>query len=101
VTPDDTYDPKRAEQLVEMLRALARRIASLDAEGRLLGETSALLRALGDIRSELFRYEVRQTFDTPQAAEHRRIVEEASRGWSDRTDDASDEEDPWPNPDGR
>ena len=98
MTPDDTYDPRRAEKLVEMLRALARRILDLDQQGGLLGESSALLRAMGDIRSELFRYEVRQTFDTPEAAEHRRIVEEAARGWSPDTDPDSGEEDSWRKP---
>jgi hypothetical protein len=101
MTPDDSYDPRRAEKLVEMLRALALRIMDLDRQGGLLGESSALLRALGDIRSELFRYEVRQTFDTPEAAEHRRIVNEASRGWSPDADTEGDEEDPWRKPDGR
>lgn len=101
VTPDDTYDPARAEKLVEMLRALAQRIVALDAEGRLLGESSALLRALGDIRSELFRYEVRLTFDSPETAEHRRIVEEAEKGWSPDADAGSDEEGPWRKPDDR
>jgi hypothetical protein len=101
VTPDDTYDAKRAEQLVEMLRVLAQRIMDLDAEGRLLGESSSLLRALGDIRSELFSYEVRLTFDTPEVAEHRRIVEEAIRDWSPDLDNGPNEEDPWQKPDGR
>ena len=99
-TPDETYDPKRAEQLVEMLRALALRIMDLDRQGGLLGESSALLRAMGDIRSELFRYEVRQTFDTPEVAEHRRIVEDAALGWSPDAETGSDEEDPWRKPDG-
>jgi hypothetical protein len=101
MTPDETYDPARAEKLVEMLRALAQRIVALDAQGRLLAESSALLQTLGDIRSELFRYEVRLTFDTPETAEHRRIVEEAMGGWSPETDQRPDEEDPWQNPDGR
>ena len=101
MTPDDTYDPARAEQLVEMLRALARRIMDLDHEGGLLGESSALLRAMGDIRSELFRYEVRQTFDEPEVAEHRRIVDDAARGWSPDAETDGDEEDPWRKPDGR
>jgi hypothetical protein len=101
VTPDDTYDPRRAEQLIEMLRALARRILDLDGRGTLLGESSALLRAMGDIRSELFRYEVRQTFDSPEAAEHRRIVEEAAREWSPDAEPGPDEEDPWRKPDDR
>ncbi len=101
MTPDETYDPKRVEKLVEMLRALAQRIQALDAEGRLLGDSAALLRELGDIRSELFRYEVRQTFDSPEEAEHRRIVEEAGRDWTPDTDDGSDEEEPWRKPDDR
>ncbi len=101
MTPDDTYDPKRVEKLVEMLRALAQRIMALDAEGRLLGDSSTLLRELGDIRSELFRYEVRQTFDSPEVAEHRRIVEEAGREWRPDTDNERDEEEPWQKPDDR
>ncbi len=99
--PDETYDPKRIEKLVEMLRALAQRIMALDAEGRLLGDSSALLRDLGDIRSELFHYEVRLTFDSPETAEHRRIVEEAGHDWSPETDNGSDEEEPWRKPDDR
>ena len=100
MNPDETYDPKRVEQLVEMLRALAQRIMALDAEGRLLGDSSALLRELGDIRSELFRYEVRLTFDSPEVAEHRRIVEEADRGWTPETDDGTgEEEEQWRKPD--
>lgn len=101
MTPDDSYDPRRAEQLVEMLRALAQRIIDLDRAGGLLGESSALLRAMGDIRSELFRYEVRQTFDTPEVAEHRRIVNEAAHGWSPDAEPEGDEEDPWRKPDDR
>ena len=103
MTPDDTYDPRRAEQLVEMLRALAERILDLDRQGGLLGESSALLRELGDIRSELFRYEVRRTFDSPETAEHRRIVDEA-HGWSPDADpdgDEGEEGDQWRKPDGR
>ena len=101
MTPDDSYDPRRAEKLVEMLRALAQRIMALDAEGRLLGDSSALLRELGDIRSELFHYEVRLTFDSPEVAEHGRIVEEAGRDWSPETDTGPDEEEPWRKPDDR
>jgi hypothetical protein len=96
---DETYDPARIERLRDMLRALARRIAALDAEGRLLADPGALLRDLGDLRSELFRYEVRTTFDTPEIAEHRRIVGEATGGWS-RAVEPEEEDDAWP-PDGR
>ncbi len=92
---DDTYDPARIPELLELLRALARRITALDAEGRLLDETPALLKELGDARSELFRYEVRTTFDSPEAAENRRIVDEAATGWTP-DEDVNDEEDEWP-----
>ena len=90
---DETYDPARIPALLEMLRCLAERIQALDKEGRLLDETPALLKELGDVRSELFRYEVRTTFDSPETAEHRRIVEEAG-GWT--PDDEPDSEDEWP-----
>jgi hypothetical protein len=96
---DETYDPARIERLRDLLRALARRIVVLDAEGRLLADPGALLRELGDLRSELFRYEVRTTFDTPETAEHRRIVGEATDGWSPVAE-PDEEEDTWP-PDGR
>lgn len=92
---DETYDPARIPELLELLRGLARHIAALDAEGRLLEETPSLLKELGDVRSELFRYEVRTTFDTPETAEHRRIVDEAADGWTPADDD-TDEEDGWP-----
>jgi hypothetical protein len=93
---DDTYDPARVEQLLAMLRALSARIAQLDAEGRLLQETSALLKQLGDVRTELFRYEVRTTFDSPEIAEHRRMIAEAG-GWLPGTDEpGTDEEEGWP-----
>ena len=93
---DETYDPRRIGQLLAMLRALAERIAQLDAEGRLLDETPGLIRHLGEVRAELFRYEVRTTFDSPETAEHRRIVEDAG-GWApDDEPQDKDEEDGWP-----
>lgn len=92
---DETYDPGRIPELLDLLRGLARRIAALDAEGRLLDETPSLLKELGDVRSELFRYEVRTTFDTPEAAEHRRIVDEAAGSWTP-DDDEPEGEDGWP-----
>ena len=93
---DETYGPERAERLVAMLRELTQRLIALDAEGRLLSDAPALLKALGDLRSELFQYEVRATFDTPEVAEHRRIVGEASQGWTPETEPDRDEEDGWP-----
>lgn len=94
---EETYDPERIEQLREMLRALAQRIVVLDAEGRLLDETPTLLEQLGNVRAELFRYEVRLTYDTPEIAEHRRIVDDAGTGWApDVESEGTDEEDGWP-----
>jgi hypothetical protein len=64
---------------VTLLRALADRIRNLDGQGRLLEAAPELQRILGNARSELFHYEVRRTYDTPEIAEHRRIVEEAQQ----------------------
>ena len=83
---DETYGPERAERLVTLLRALAERIRDLDGRGRLLDGAPELQRLLGNARSELFHYEVRQTYDTPEIADHRRIVEEAQQ---------SDDAEPW------
>jgi len=77
---EEVYGPERADRLVALLRALAERIQQLDREGALLEATPELLKQLGTIRSELFHYEVRLTYDTPDVAESRRIVEEARRG---------------------
>ena len=93
---DDTYGPERMRQLVALLRALAERIQDLDRAGRLLDATPELLRLLGTARSELFHYEVRITYDTPEIAENRRIVEEAERRDGLEFDEPGDEE-PWRN----
>ena len=53
-----------------------------------------LLRLMGDARSELFHYEVRSTYDTPEVADSRRIVDEAQRQDSFHPDDPEDDE-PW------
>lgn len=74
---DETYDGGRVRQLEQMLRALAARISELDANGHLLHNPGELLKLIGDVRSELFHYEVRCTYDTPEIAEHRRLVDEA------------------------
>lgn len=74
---EETYDDDRARRLEDLLRALAGRIQELDRDGKLLSDPGELLRLMGDIRSELFTYEVRATFDTPEIAEHRRIVAES------------------------
>src|SRR4051795_7253776 len=77
--PEQTYDEGRSRNLEALLRALASRIQELDAEGRLLAQAGELMRLIGDVRSELFHYEVRITYDTPEIAEHRRIVGEAEK----------------------
>lgn len=91
---DQIYGDDRARQLRELLRTIAARIAELDAEGRLLAAAPELIRLMGEARTELFHYEVRSTYDTPEVAESRRIVEEAQRDDDSLTDDAEDDE-PW------
>jgi hypothetical protein len=76
---EQTYDQARAKNLEAMLRALAARIAELDEKGALLAQASELTKLIGDVRSELFHYEVRATYDTPEIAESRRIVERAKQ----------------------
>jgi len=91
---DEVYDDARADRLSALLRALAARIQELDRAGQLLRGSPELLRLMGDARSELFHYEVRCTYDTPDVAESRRIVEEAQRQDPLFPDDPEDDE-PW------
>ena len=91
---DEVYDDARADRLAELLRALARRIEELDRAGQLLRGAPELLQLMGDARSELFHYEVRITYDTPEVADSRRIVEEAQRPDPFTPDDPEDDE-PW------
>ena len=74
---DETYGEERARNLEALLRDLAARIVEMDARGELLMQAGELMRLIGDVRSELFHYEVRSTYDTPEIAENRRIVGEA------------------------
>ena len=93
---EQTYDDGRARNLEELLRALAARIAELDAQGELLRHAGELMKLIGDIRSELFHYEVRATYDTPEIADSRRIVEDAKRqheGSWEKTEWNTDEDD--------
>jgi hypothetical protein len=100
---DPVYDEDdRKRRLMELLRALAARIQELDAGGGLLGAGPEVLKLMGDARSELFHYEVRCTYDSPEQAESRRIVEQARQqmeelGLGDEDPDLDDEEDgePW------
>ena len=90
---DEVYGRQRQERLLALLRELAVRIQELDRAGRLLHAVPDLLRQLGDIRTELFHYEVRSTYDTPEVSESRRIVEDAKRGGFPPDD--TDEDTPW------
>lgn len=93
---EEVYGPERAQRLVALLRALAERIRELDRAGRLLDAAPELQKLLGNARSELFHYEVRSTYDTPEVAESRRIVEEATGGsGGDLTLDDPDDDEPW------
>ena len=76
---DQTYDEGRARNLEALLKALAARIQELDAKGELLENAGELTKLIGDVRSELFHYEVRATYDTPEVAESRRIVSDAQQ----------------------
>ncbi|MBI2072839.1 MAG: hypothetical protein HYT81_07375 [Gemmatimonadetes bacterium] len=94
---EQTYDPERVARLVALLRALAARIDALASDADLLAAGPELIKMMGDARSELFHYEVRITYDTPEVAESRRIVEQARQQLDALAFDApSDEEDePW------
>src|SRR5438445_13781604 len=63
---EEVYGPERAQRLVALLRALADRIQELDRTGRLLDAAPELQKLFGNARSELFHYEVRSTYDTPE-----------------------------------
>ena len=89
---EEVYGPERAERLVALLRALAERIRDLDRAGRLLDASAELQKLLGTARSELFHYEVRLTYDTPEIADSRRIVDEAQRL---RLEIEPDDDEPW------
>lgn len=77
---DQTYDDGRARNLEALLVALAERIRALHAQGDMLSHAGELTKLIGDVRSELFHYEVRATYDTPEVRDSRRIVGEAKRG---------------------
>lgn len=92
---DQVYDHGRAKSLEDLLRSLATRIIELDARGELLPHAGELMKLIGDVRSELFHYEVRATYDSPEVAESRRIVNDAQNAdphW-DRTEWKRDEDD--------
>ena len=91
---EQVYGPEHAERLIRLLRVLAARIGALD-DAALLAAGPELLRLIGDVRSELFHYEVRSTYDTPEIAEHRRLVDEARQAGDILNPDESEDDEPW------
>lgn len=91
---DEIYGEERRERLLALLRELGDRIRALDAAGELLARAPELMRLLGDVRTELFHYEVRSTYDSPEVAESRRIVDDARRGGTFDSETEEDDE-PW------
>ena len=72
------------EELREDLLELADVIRRLDEHDELLMATPELIKILGNLRSQLFEYEVRHTGrflggDPPEVAEAQRIVMDAAR----------------------
>jgi hypothetical protein len=92
---EEIYGEERKRRLVELLRQLAERIQHLDKDGQLLGGVPDLLRLMGEARSELFHYEVRSTYDTPEIADNRRIVDDARRADSSFSLDEPEDDAPW------
>ncbi len=93
--PDETYGEERARALRYLLRELSERIRELDRDGRLLDDAADLMRRLGEARSELFAWEVRSTFDTPEVADSRRIVDEAESSSPDFLTSDPEDDEPW------
>jgi hypothetical protein len=86
--PEQTYDEARARALEALLVTLAERILALrdgGERGALLRQAGELTKLIGDVRSELFHYMVRVTYDTPEVAESRRVVREAQDAESEST----------------
>jgi hypothetical protein len=94
---DEVYGDDRVEALRGMLLSLARRIQELERSGQLLAQVPELLDRLGALRSELFHYEVRSTYDTPEVAEHRKLVEQA-RELPEFLNPDPEDDDPWRKP---
>lgn len=92
---EETYGEARRRKLEELLRTLSDRIRELDTGGALLARAHELMELIGDVRTELFHYEVRATYDTPEVAENRRIIADAKADepkWESTEWKKSDEE---------
>lgn len=82
----DTNDYVDPEELRQDLLELADVIRRLDEKGELLQATPQLMKIFGNLRSQLFEYEVRHTGrllgqrdEPPEVVEAQRIVNEAAR----------------------
>ncbi len=91
---DEVYGEARARRLEELLRSITERLMDLDDRGELLDHAADLIKLFGEARSELFRYEVRSTYDSPELAERRRLVEDAKAPPDFQTTDDEDDQ-PW------
>jgi len=94
---DEIYGRERQRRLTALLRDLAERIQDLDERGELLESAPELLKRMGELRSELFHYEVRSTYDTPEVADSRRIVDEAEQP-PESFDSEPEDDEPWRRP---
>ena len=94
-----TVDDVRALAMLMTWKCAVMNLPLGGAKGALLANASELTKLLGEARSELFHYEVRATYDTPEVAESRRIVNDAiqqaeqgstwqSSEWTEDGDDA-------------
>ncbi len=82
------------ESLREDLLELAEVIRRLDESGELLEAAPQLIKIFGNLRSQLFEYEVRHTGrlfgggnDLPEVVEAQRIVNEAARQLEEEEDE--------------
>lgn len=95
---EETWGEERQRQLEVLLIALSDRIRELAERGELLAQAGELMRLIGDVKSELFHYEVRITYDTPEVADSRRIVTDAQKpddpAWEPTTWTPEEEDEP-------
>ncbi len=103
----DTNDHVDPEELRQDLLELADVIRRLDEDGELLQATPQLMKIFGNLRSQLFEYEIRHTGrllgqrdEPPEVVEAQRIVNEAAhqldkedeRWWHRFSTESDDEE---------